>query len=321
MTIAVVSTGGTISSVDEEGGDASPELESSDLVASVPGLENIADMITEDFATIVSHHYTIDQMYGLAQRIRELDADPDIDGIVVTQGTNTLEEVSYFVDLCYDGETPVVFTGAMRNPSLASSDGPGNILSCVRIAMDDGARGRGVLVAFNYRIHPVREVSKLHTLNPDTFRSPEYGPLGAVEEDRVVWRREQVDPDLTFDPDPKRLTNDIPIVTLGAEAPPTALEAAADSDAVCVACMGAGHLTPSVVPVMEELREEGVPLVASTWCTEGNLARNTYECYGCENTTRELCYYSDLNPRKTRIRAIVALAADRLGDAFLPPET
>jgi L-asparaginase len=320
MTIAVVSTGGTISSVVEEGSDASPELNSRDLVESVPGLEALTDIVTEDFATIVSHHYTIDQMYQLAQRIRELDADLDVDGIVVTQGTNTLEVVSYFVNLCYDGETPVVFTGAMRNPSLASPDGPGNILSSVRTAMSDEAAGMGVLVTFNHRIHTARGVSKLHTLNPDTFRTPEYGPLGAIEEDRVVWRRQPIDPDPTFDPDPERLTNDVPIVLIGAEVPPGQLEAAFDSRAVCLATMGAGHLTPSIIPTLEDLHEAGVPLVASTWCTEGGLARNTYECYGCESTTRELCYYSDLNPRKTRVKTIVASAAGRLDEAFRPPD-
>ncbi len=320
MTIAIVSTGGTISSTETEGADASPELESDDLVESVPELGELADIVTEDFATIVSHHYTIEQMYELTGRVRELDADPEIDGIVVTQGTNTLEVVSYFVDLCYDGDTPVVFTGAMRNPSLVSADGPGNLLSAVRTAMDDRAGAMGVLVAFNYRIHAARGVSKMHTTNPDTFRTPEYGPLGAITEGRVRWHRQPTDRDPTFDPDLERLTGDVATVVVTADMTPRTLSAAADSAAVCLGCMGAGHLTETIVPALEELHADGVPIVASTLSPEGELLRDTYECYGCENTTRELCYYSDVNLRKTRIRTIVALASERLDDAFLPPE-
>ena len=321
MTIAVVSTGGTISSTETEEADASPELRSDDLVEAVPELKTLTDLRTEDFATIVSHHYTIDRMYALAERVRELDADPSVDGIVVTQGTNTLEVVSYFVDLCYGGETPVVFTGAMRNPSLTSPDGPGNLLTAVQTAMDDRAGEMGVLVAFNYRIHAARGVSKLHTTNPDTFRTPEYGPLGAVEEDRVRWHHHPIDRDPAFDPDPEALTGDVSTVVVTADMTPGTLEAAGDSAAVCLGTMGAGHLTETIVPTLEKLHADGVPIVASTLCPEGELLRNTYECYGCENTTRALCYYSDLNLRKTRIKAIVALASDRLDDAFVPPET
>ena len=320
MTIAIVSTGGTISSTDTDGADASPELQSEDLVEAVPKLGGLTDLVTEDFATIVSHHYTIEQMYELTERIRELDADPSIDGIVVTQGTNTLETVSYFVDLCYDGDTPVVFTGAMRNPSLTSPDGPGNLLTAVQAAMDDNAGEMGVLVAFNYRIHAARGVTKTHTTNPDTFRTPEYGPLGAVEEDRVRWYRQPVGRDPTFDPDSDRLTRDVSTVVVSADMTPRLLEAAGESDAVCLGTMGAGHLTETIIPTMEELHANGVPIIASTLCPEGELLRDTYECYGCENTTRSLCYYSDLNLRKTRIKTILALASDRLEEAFVPPE-
>lgn len=321
MTIAIISTGGTISSVETEGKDASPELQSDDLVKSVPELGELTDIVTEDFATIVSHHYTIDQMYELVERLQELNADPEIDGIVVTQGTNTLEVVSYFADLCYSGATPVVFTGAMRNPSLVSADGPGNILTAVQTAMSDRAGEMGVLVAFNYRIHAARGVTKLHTTNPDTFRTPESGPLGSVKEARVVWHRRPLDRDPTFEPDPDELTSDVSTVVVTADMTPRMLSAAADSAAVCLGCMGAGHLTETIVPTLEELRSDGVPIVASTLCTEGELLRDTYECYGCENTTRSLCYYSDVNLRKTRIKTILALASNRLADAFIPPET
>ncbi|MFB6165038.1 MAG: asparaginase [Haloarculaceae archaeon] len=321
MAIAVISTGGTIASVDDSGREASPELHSDDLVASVPGLAAETDLVTDDFATTVSHHHTVDWMAGLLARIEAHAADADVDGIVVTQGTNTLETVSYFVDLCYDGDVPVVFTGAMRNPSLVSPDGPGNLLTAVRAAASPRASEMGVLVAFDFRLHAARDVTKVHTQNPDSFRSPAFGPVVAMAEGTVRWRRRPLDPEPTFDPDRDALTNDVPIVPLAADIPTTTLEAAADSTAVCLVTLGPGHLTPAVIPVLEAFRSSGPPVVATTWCPEGALARDTYECHGCENTTRRLCHYSDLNPRKTRIKAIVASAADRFEEAFVPPES
>ena len=321
MAIVILSTGGTISSVEDEGQDAKPELGSRDLVRSVPELEDVAEVETEEFATTVSHHFTIDGMARLAHRIVELDKNPDVDGVVVTQGTNTLETVSYFVDLCYDGATPVVFTGAMRNPSIVSPDGPANLLSAVRTAASDDAGTMGVLVTFNFRIHTARGVTKAHTQNPDSFRTPEFGPIGIIAEDAVVWRRKPAREMLTFEAQFDRLTNNVPIVPVAAEIPPTTLEAARDSDAVCLVTFGPGHLPPTVIPTLETFLDDGPPVVASSWCAEGVLARNTYECYGCESTTRDLCYYSELNPRKTRILTIVSLAAGRFDEAFVPPES
>lgn len=319
MTVVVVSTGGTIASTEDNGGDASPDLTGADLVAAVPGLAETATVETHDFANIPSPHFTVEQMGELARRMTEFDADPEVDGVVVTQGTDTLEETAYFVDLCYDGETPVVFTGAMRNPSLAGADGPANLLAAVRTATSDGARGQ-VLVAFNDRVHAAREVTKTNTMNVDTFRSPEFGPLAVLDESRVTWRRGPVNPDPTFDVDFEALTNDVLTATATADMPDAQIRAADECGALCLAATGAGHIPPGIIPALEDLRDAGVPIVATTRCPEGRLARETYGFYGSEATLQELgCYYSDLNLQKTRIRAIVALAGDELDAAFDRP--
>ncbi|WP_066416859.1 asparaginase [Halorubrum aethiopicum] len=319
MTVTVVSTGGTIASTPDAGGDASPELTGEDLVSAVPELADVADVDTAEFSNVPSAHFTVEQMGDLARFLAELDGDADVEGIVVTQGTDVLEESAYFVDLCYRGETPVVFTGAMRNPSLPSPDGPANLLASVRTATSERAAGR-VLVAFNDRIHAAREVTKTNSMNLDTFRSPEFGPLGVVDESRVTWRRTPESPDPDLDVEYDDLTNDVHAVSVTADMPPEQLAPAREGDALCLAATGAGHVPPTIIPELESVAENGVPIVATTRCPEGRLARDTYGFRGSEQTLQEIgCYYSDLNLQKTRIRAIAGLAAGRLDDVFERP--
>lgn len=316
MTVVVVSTGGTIASTDAGEGGATPDLGGEELVAAVPGLEGESIRV-EEFSAIPSPHVTVEQMAELARLLADLDADDDVEGVVVTQGTDVLEETAYFVDLCYDGTTPVSMTGAMRNPSLAGPDGPANLLAAVRTVRDDRAEGTGVLVTFAGRVLPAREATKTHSHTVDTFRCPEYGPLGIVEEGRVRWRRTPTSPDPTFDPDPERLTADVAAAYVTADAPGSHVGRFDDCSAVCLATLGAGHVPPGTVEGIEALRAADVPVVVTTRCPEGGLARETYGFHGSERTLQELgCRYSDLNLQKTRIRTVVALAADRLEEAF-----
>lgn len=321
MSIVVISTGGTIASTEDEGGDATPELTGQDLVEAIPQLETVAEIDVHEFANVPSQFFTLEQMYDLSQVVAEYDADPNVEGMVVTQGTNTLEESSYFVDLCYDGDTPIVFTGAMRNPSMTSPDGPANLLASVRTAADDRADEMGVLVVFNDRVHTARDVTKAHSMNVDTFRASEFGPLGTVDEDRVTWRRHPIDPDPVVDPDPDALTRDIHTVTVTADMSDTQLRAGLESDGVCIATMGPGHVPETIIPALRALGEADLPVVATTRSYEGRLYRDRYGYPGSEHLLQELgFYYSDLSLQKTRIKTIVALAADRMDDAFERPE-
>jgi len=320
MSLVVLSTGGTIASTADSGGDATPSLSGDDLVGAVPGLESIADVEVEEFANIPSQFLSLEQVYDLLERVRAHDADPSVDGIVVTQGTNTLEESSYFVDLCYGGDTPVVFTGAMRNPSMVSPDGPMNLLASARVATDPETADAGVVAVHNERIHAARDVAKHHTMNLDTFRSAEFGPLGTVDEDRVTWRRRPVNPDPTMDPDRDALRRDVETVTVTMDMTDAQLRACTDRAGLVLGTMGAGHLPEVVTDGLRAVRAAGVPVFASCRIHEGRLLRDRYGYAGSEHLLRELdCYYSDLNPIKTRVKAIVALAADRLDDAFEQP--
>jgi len=321
MPIAVISTGGTIASTNDSGGGASPELTGTDLVDAVPGLGNVAELIIEDFSNVPSPHFTVDQMYDLTERVRAYDEDSTVEGVVITQGTDILEESAYFVDCCYGGETPVVFTGAMRNPTLASQDGPGNLLASVRTAKSDEAQGLDALVVLNDRVAAARDVTKMNSMNPDTFRSPEFGPLATIDEDRVHWRRRPIRRTPNYDPDPTKLGSDVCALTTTADMSGHAIRAAADTPALCLAVTGAGHIPPGIIPMLEDLREDGVPIIVTTRCPEGRLARRTYDFPGSEATLRRLgCYFSDRNLQKARIETIIALAANSLDDAFTRPD-
>lgn len=318
MTVVILSTGGTIASTSASGDDASPSLEADDLVDAVPGLETIAQIRTHSFSNVPSPHIGIERMGDLVATLDRLDADPDVDGVVVTHGTDSLEETALFVDLCYRGDTTVVFTGAMRNPGLPSPDGPNNVLGSTRVAADPDPP-HDVLVCMNDRIHLPRAVTKAHSMNVDTFRSPEFGPIGTIAESRVVWLNHPIRTD-RFEIDPGRLSADVFAVTVTAEMPTKQITAATNADALCLAAMGAGHVPPGIVPALETVSEAGVPIVVTTRCPEGELAESTYGFYGSEQTLQEIgCYTSHLNLQKTRIKTIVALASGSLSDAFRRP--
>lgn len=307
MTVVIVSTGGTIATPAE----SDERLDSDDLVAAVPELESVGEVETRDFDCLPSTDLTFERMYGLVEVLGTLDDDPSVDGVVVTHGTDVLEESAYFADLCYDGETPVAFTGAMRNPSMAGPDGPANLLASARVATTERASGLGVLVVLNDRVHPAKGVTKTHSTAPDTFRSPEFGPLATVDHDRIAWKRTSTSLTPTYNPDPESLTNDVPAVVVTADASGTTLRACRESEAVCVGVPGAGNLPPTAREALEDLRDAGVPVVATTRCSRGRLSSPPTDDL---NDLR--CLFSDRTLLQTRVEAVVALAAERLDDAF-----
>lgn len=191
-TVRILTTGGTIASAgDARAKPAEYELarcSGSALVAAVPELADYARIETDEVLNIASQDITGDDWLALAQRVNGLFAqDPDLAGIVVTHGTNTLEETAYFLNLVVDDVRPVVLVGAQRPPTALSPDGPMNLTSAVRVAATHAARGNGVLVVMNDEIHAAREVTKTNTLRLHTFASSGTGPLGFADSDRVCF--------------------------------------------------------------------------------------------------------------------------------------
>jgi L-asparaginase len=185
--VRLVATGGTISN--RTGG----RLTAEELVKSMPGIERYARPEFEQFSNLASSELTLDHWLGLSKRLNELfDTDAGLAGLVVTSGTDTLEELAYFLNLTVHAEKPVVVVGSMRNPSTLGYEGAANLLEGFRVAGAMAARGKGVLVVLNDEINAAREVTKTDALRLNTFQSRGYGVLGVVDADRVVFYRNPV---------------------------------------------------------------------------------------------------------------------------------
>ena len=260
-SVAVFGLGGTIAMTQARDGGVSPALSASDLLAAVPGLSDAqAELRIQDFRNKPGASLDFTDLYELAAAIDEALKDGCV-GAVVTQGTDTIEEVAYVLDLMLPTDAPVVVTGAMRNPTMAGADGPANILAATRVAASPCARGLGCLVVLNDQVHAARWVQKAHTGSPAAFVSPDYGPLGHVVEGNVhvpvrIRRRSPA-----LSPVPRRSAQ-IGLATIALGDDGTLIEAIAGHvDGLVVAAFGAGHVPAAVAPVLGKLAEH-VPVGA-----------------------------------------------------------
>ena len=189
----VFSTGGTISGAGASPTDLSNyksgKLTGEDLVKGLPQLADVAQVKVEQITNVSSNDLTIDNWLTLSRRINEILADPKVAGAVVTHGTSTMEETAYFLNLTVKSDKPVVMVGAMRPSTAISADGPLNLLNAVRVAGSPDARGKGALIVLNDEINAARDTTKTNTYRVETFRAPELGILGYVDEDKVAFYR------------------------------------------------------------------------------------------------------------------------------------
>ena len=191
--VVLLATGGTIASrYDPALGRTVASQRAEDLLEMLPQVGDVAQIEVENFATIPSFDMSVQFAFGLTRRINEVLARTDVAGVVVTHGTDTMEETSYLTDLLLQSEKPAVFTGAQRAHDDPQSDGPYNLLNSVRLAASPLARGLGAVVCFNGTFHAARDVTKVHASAVETFQSYEHGALGEVDGDKVVVHRRPV---------------------------------------------------------------------------------------------------------------------------------
>jgi L-asparaginase len=270
--VRLVATGGTISN--RTGG----RLTADDLVKSIPTLDRYVRAETEQFANTSSSALTLEQWVQLARRINELyRADADLAGVVVTSGTDTLEELAYFLDLTVIDARPVVVVGSMRNPSTLGYEGAANLLEGFRVAAEPASKNKGVLVVMNDEINSAREVTKTDALRLQTFQSRIYGVLGVVDSDRVVYYRDVVkrhtaksEFDLAGVTSLPRV--DILMVYQGATG--DLIKAAVDAGAkgIVIATAGAGATAPGQSEGFQYAASKGVFLVNATRTGSGRIA-------------------------------------------------
>nr|WP_275106897.1 asparaginase [Nocardia terpenica] len=310
--VAVFALGGTIAMTSSADGGVVPALSAQQLVGGVPGLAGSGvEVEVVDFRQVSGASLTFSDVTALAGAIRVLPEG--VDGVVVTQGTDTVEETSYLLDLLHAGERPVVVTGAMRNPMLAGADGPANLLGAVLTAAHPEARGQGCLVVFDDEIHAARRVHKTHTAATGAFRSPDGGPLGYLVEGRPRFLNRL--PHRFLVPADNVAGLRIPIHTIVLGDDGTALHPLAGRiDGLVVAAFGAGHVPADLVPVLERLVGE-VPVVLASRTGAGAVLETTYGFAGSERDllARGLIPAGFLTPIKARIllAALLATGCDR----------
>ncbi|MEU5547131.1 asparaginase [Streptomyces sioyaensis] len=307
-TVAVFALGGTISTgTDPATGALVPGRSAGELLASVPGLDALGVRLrVHDFRRLPSASLTLADLDALHRAIAaELDSGT-VDGVVVVQGTDTIEETAFYLDLLHQGDAPLVFTGAMRNPTLSGPDGPANLYAAVVAAAGPWLRGAGCVVVLGDQVHAARTVEKSHTTSPAAFTSPGSGPLGLVAEGRV--RLHQRLPHRTGGPvGNATVTKDgsvrvaLHTVTLGDDGTLLDLLEGRCSGLV-LAALGGGHVPEWLVPKLRRLADR-IPVVLTSRIGNGPVLTGTYGYPGSERDllANGLIPGGDLNPYKARV--------------------
>jgi L-asparaginase len=306
--IAVITTGGTISMrFDAALGGAVPAVSGEELLQMVPGLRDVAELELIEFANIPSCHLTPDTMFELCHVIQATLGRPEIDGVVVTHGTDALEETAYMSDLWVQSEKPVVFTAAMRNNSEMGCDGPRNIISAVRVATSEDALGGGTLVVFNGRVLTARDTIKMHTSNMDAFRSPTLGSIGLVDDDAVVIFRKSL---VRESMHPESIVSQVELLRVygGMDSEFVTWSLEHGHKGLVVEAMGQGNVPPALVPGLQAWLDAGKPVVLVSRCPEGRaLDTYAYEGGGKQLHDMGVIFGEDLTGQKARIKLMLAL--------------
>lgn len=309
--VHVIATGGTISNMGND-----PRRTGAELVAGIAGLDQVADVTTEQFSNVASGAVTQEMLRDLARKIRTLqkESNPPA-GIIVTHGTDTMEETAFFLDLTVGGCAPVILTGAMRQANWAGADGPANLYNSVRLAASPEARGRGALLLMNDEVFLAREVTKSNTTRLNAFSAPEAGPAGVTDPDGIFFRSPApaTCPSPLIDIDRLESFPRVDIVYSHIGADSALVDALVDAGAkgLVVAGVGRGGTTPSQGRALRRAVDKGVIVVISNRTGGGRVGRPT-DPAGLRDLAAgrgATMGAGDLNPQKARMLLSLALAS------------
>ncbi|HXX29533.1 MAG TPA: type II asparaginase [Myxococcaceae bacterium] len=313
--ISILATGGTIAGAQPKPGEAGYKAGSfsvESLIQAVPGLGDLATVSGEQIASIGSQDMNDAVWIKLARRVNELQVRSDVDGIVITHGTDTMEETGYFLNLVVKGDKPVVLVGSMRPATAVSADGPMNLYNAVAVAGDRAARGRGVLVVMNDDIHYAREAEKTNTTSLQTFVSPNRGLAGIVNFGKARFYSPPVPRHTSGSVFAGPIPDSLPTVLIvyayanvGKEQVDAAL--AAGAKGIILAGVGDGNATAAMLDALGAAAKQGVVVVRSSRVGSGTVARNV------EVNDDKLGFVAalELNPGKARVLLQQALLKTR----------
>jgi L-asparaginase len=314
VAVALFTLGGTISMAEPQGGAGSGvtvRLRGADLAAAVPGLRDLDGGVdVHDVEAVPSASLTFAQVLDLVDAASKA-VDDGASGVVITQGTDTLEETAFLIDTLWAHPEPIVLTGAMRNPTLPGHDGPANVLAAVRVAASADARDLGALVVFNDEIHAARWVRKQHSTSTSTFVSANTGPLGTVIEGRVRILTQIPHRPPLHRPDPGRVeATHVALYTVTLDDDGALLDGvAATHHGLVLAGFGVGHVPAVMAPRLGRLAEQ-LPVILTSRTGAGSVLRDTYGAIGSESDLqrRGLLNAGMLDPYKARVLLRLLLA-------------
>ena len=310
--VKLIATGGTIAmKIDPVKQAPVPAISGEDLVATVPEITRVAKVEVQNLSNVPSDYMDPERWVELSRAVAEALARPEVACVVVSHGTDTLEETAWFLDLTVASEKPVVLIGAQRNASEKDFDGPRNLLNAARICTAPEARGKGAMIALNNQINAAREATKTHTSDVETFKSGDFGFLGVADNDRVIFsraplRRQHVP--LKLKEGEKLPYVEIVAMYGGADGGMIRAAVAAGAKGIVVQALGWGNVNVAMYEAIRETIAKGIPVVVSTRVPNGRVLPN-YGFKGGGKTLKELgaVFGDNLSPQKARILLMLAL--------------
>jgi L-asparaginase len=307
--VAVVFNGGTISmTVDERIKAAVPTLTGEEIMAMVTGIEKFADIESYTFSNLPGPHMTPDIMLELSKYVQNLINRKDVEGVVVTHGTDSLEETAYLLDLTINTPKPIVFTGSMRSSSELGYDGPSNLAASICTVISEESKDRGVMVCFNGELNSASEVTKANTMSLNAFKTPNFGPIGIVDNNEVLFYRSRIKKQNI---PTNEITAKVDLITCAAGQDSSLIDFCLDrgDSGIVIEAMGRGNVPPEMVPGIEKAVKRNAAVVIVSRCFEGRV----FASYGYPGGGKDLrklgvIFGDNLPGQKARIKLLLALS-------------
>ncbi len=310
--ILIVFTGGTFSmKIDEKTGGAVPRYSGEELLEKIPQAKELANITCYDFGKYPGPHMTPELMFKLSNTIKDLIKDNEYAGVVITHGTDTLEETAYLLDLTIKTEIPIVLIGSMKNSSEPDWDGPRNLLDAIHVCLNEDCRNLGVLVCLNGEVNAASEVTKTYTDEIDTFRSLDFGALGLIEEGKVTINRPPFKLENIIT---NKIVTNVDMLTVYAGMNEKFFKYSADSgvEGIVVEALGVGNVPPAAFEGIKYAVGKNIPVVLVSRCPAGEtLDIYSYPGAGKWLHSIGVMFAEYLNGQKARIKLILALGKTR----------